>query len=102
MNHARFSQPNLQPLMKPQTAVLIGCILSLSSALSQAANVTQNFETQPGAAASWPGWTTGPGGSAQISTQQSASGDQALKFTATSVTALSHACDSTGGGYSLS
>ncbi len=72
-------------------------MLSLAGGASQAANTTQNFETLPGASVSWPGWTSGPGGSAQISTQQSASGDQALKFTATGASELSHACDSTGG-----
>ena len=88
--------------MKSRAAIFIGCILSLTGAISQAANTTQNFETLPGTTVSWPGWTTGPGGSAQISTQQSASGDQALKLTATGATEFSHACDSTGGGYSLS
>ncbi len=87
---------------------LFSCLLLLGMASANpilAQNTSLDFETRPTALYDWQvgtmangfsGWSF-TGGGAEISTAQSVSGDQSLKFTATAPAPLSHPLSNPGG-----
>ena len=86
--------------------LLPACVLFSSAVPVMADNFTEDFETRPNGVYNWvvgpvtngfAGWTYS-GGAAEVTTAQSVSGDQSLKFTATAAAVLSQPCAMAGGG----
>ena len=96
--------------MKPVFSLLPTFALLCSTMPAKADNFTEDFETRPNATHNWvvgpvtsgfAGWTFSSG-AAEVSTGQSVSGDQSLKFTATAASAsISQPCATAGGGYAF-